>query len=81
VGPPKGGRKMDNRKKKTETLVKEVILNEKAQQEWIDGADPDFLNALEFFIKHYDSGKSRNEWFRIGVIIGGVYERWRQKQK
>src|SRR4030042_4123913 len=74
-GPPKGGRKMDNRKEKTETLVREVILNDKAQQERIDGADPDFLNALEFFIKHYDSGKSRNEWFRIGVIIGGVYER------
>ena len=72
---------MDDRKTKAETLVREVILNEQAQQEWIDGADPDFLNALEFFIKNYDSGKSRNEWFRIGVIIGGVYERWRQKQK
>ena len=71
---------MDNRKEKTETLVREVILDDKAQQEWIDGADPDFLNALEYFIKHYDSGKSRNEWFRNGVIIGGVYERWRQQQ-
>jgi len=71
---------MDNRKEKMETLIKEVILNDEAQQEWINGADPDFLNALEFFIKRYDTGKSRNEWFRIGVIIGGLYERWRQKQ-
>jgi len=71
---------MDNREEKIETLTREVILNDEAQQEWIGGADPDFLNALEFFIKHYDTGKSRNEWFRIGVIIGGVYERWRQKQ-
>ena len=71
---------MDNRKEKIETLIKEVILNDEAQQEWINGADPDFLNALEFFIKRYDTGKSRNEWFRIGVIIGGLYEGWRQKQ-
>ena len=71
---------MDNREEKIETLIREVILNDEAQQEWIGGADPDFLNALEFFIKHYDTGKSRNEWFRIGVIIGGVYERWKQKQ-
>ncbi len=71
---------MNNRKGKIETLIREVILNDETQQEWIDGADPDFLNALEFFIKRYDTGKSRNEWFRIGVIIGGVYERWKQKQ-
>jgi len=71
---------MNNRKEKIETLIREIMLNEEAQQEWIDGADPDFLNALESFIKHYDTGKSRNEWFRIGVIIGGVYERWKQKQ-
>ena len=72
---------MEDRREKAETLVREVILNDKAQQEWIDDADPDFLNGLEYFINHYDSGKSRNEWFRIGVIIGGVYERWRQKQE
>jgi hypothetical protein len=65
---------------KIEKLVKEVILNDKAQQEWIKNIDPDFLTAMETVIKRYtqDQSKSREQLFRTGVMLGAVYERWRQ---
>jgi len=69
-------------KSKIEKLVREVILNDKGQEEWIKNVDPDFLTAMETVIKRYTEGpsKSREQLFRTGVMLGAVYERWRQKQ-
>jgi len=69
-------------KEKVEKLVREVILNDKAQQEWIKNADPDFLTAMETVIKRYteDPSKSKQQVFRAGIMLGAIYERWRQSQ-
>lgn len=69
-------------KSKVEKLVKEVILNDKAQEEWIKNVDPDFITAIETVIKRYteDPSKDKAQIFRTGVMLGAVYERWRQKQ-
>jgi len=69
-------------KERVEKLIKEVILNDKAQEEWIKNVDPDFLTAMETVIKRYteDPGKDKAQIFRTGVMLGAVYERWRQKQ-
>jgi hypothetical protein len=79
VGPPQGG---DMDRAKVEKLVKEVILNEKAQEEWIKNVDRDFLTAMETVIKRYteDPSKDKSQILRTGVMLGAVYERWRQKQ-
>jgi len=68
---------------KVEKLVKEVILNDKTQEEWIKNVDPDFLTAMETVIKRYteDPSISRTQIFRTGVMLGGVYERWRQENR
>jgi len=70
-------------KSKVEKLIKEVILNDDAQQEWVNNIDPDFLIAIETLIKRYveDPSKNKTHVFRIGIILGAVYERWRQKNK
>ena len=67
---------------KVEKLVREVILNDKAQEEWIKNIDPDFLIAMETVIKRYteDPSKDKAQIFRTGIMLGAVYERWRQKQ-
>jgi len=69
-------------KSKVEKLVREVILNDKAQEEWIKNVDRDFLTAMETVIKRYteDPSKDKAQIFRTGVMLGAVYERWRQKQ-
>lgn len=79
-GLQKGG-KVDESKEKIEKLVKEVILNDKAQQEWVKNADPDFLTAMETVIKRYtqDPSKDKAQIFRTGVMLGAVYERWRRE--
>jgi len=79
LGLQKGGN-VDEFKEKVEKLVKEVILNDKAQEEWIKNVDPDFLTAMETFIKRYteDPSKDKVQIFRTGVTLGAVYERWRQ---
>jgi len=71
---------MDEQRTKIERIVKEVLLDCQAQQEWTDSTDPDFFTAVEVMMRHYDHDAPREEWLRIGVMIGGVYERWRQKQ-
>jgi len=90
VGPPaspgfpsvwglqKGG---DMDRPKIEKLVKEVILNDKAQEEWIKNIDPDFLTAMETVIKRYTQDPSipKEQIFRTGVMLGAVYERWRRE--
>jgi hypothetical protein len=70
-------------KEKVERLVKEVILNYGAQEEWNKDVDPDFLAAMETVIKRYseDPGISREQLFRTGVMLGAVYERWREENR
>ena len=69
------------RKKKVEAIINEVILNEKAQEEWNDNVDRDFLAAIEAFAKRYDRGLSMIQWLRTGVMLGAVYEKWKQEQQ
>lgn len=66
---------------KVEKLVKEVILNDKAQEEWIKNVDPDFLTPMETVIKRYteDPNQSKEQIFRTGIMLGAVYERWRRE--
>jgi len=68
------------RKNKVEAIINEVILNEKAQEEWNDNVDRDFLAAIEAFGKRYDQELSLIQWMRTGVMLGAVYEIWKQKQ-
>ena len=79
-GHQKGGR-VDEFKPKIEKLVREVILNNKAQEEWLKNVDPDFLTAMETVIKRYteDPSKNKAQIFRTGLMLGAVYERWRQE--
>jgi hypothetical protein len=82
AGPPeRGSKRMD--KEKVEKIVKEVILNYEAQEEWNKDVDPDFLTAMETFIKRYseDQSISREQLFRTGVMLGAVYERWRVENR
>ena len=69
------------RKDKVEAIINEVILNEKAQEEWNDNVDRDFLAAIEAFGKRYDQELPLLQWMRTGVMLGAVYEIWKQKQQ
>lgn len=69
------------RKNKVEAIINEVILNEKAQEEWTDNVDRDFLAAIEAFGKRYDQELPKLQWMRTGVMLGAVYEIWKQKQQ
>ena len=54
-----------------------VVLNDKAQEEWIKNVDPDFLTAMATVIE--EPGKKKTEIFRAGILLGAIYERWRQR--
>jgi len=71
---------MDEERTKIERLVREVLLNYDLQQEWTESTDPDFFTAVDVLMRRYDQQAPKEQWFRTGVIIGGVYERWTQKQ-
>ena len=62
------------------SIVNEVILNFKAQQEWIRSADPAFLMSLDVFAKGHLEGLSTRAIFRRGSVIGAVYEKWKEQQ-
>ena len=62
-------------------LINEVLLNDKAQEEWTNNVDRDFLAAIEVFAKRYDQALSKLQWLRTGVMLGAVYEIWKQKQQ
>ena len=66
---------------KLKTLFKEVLLNYQAQERWQKDVDPDFLECVEAMIKSYNKDVSKEQWFRTGVMIGAVYEQWRQRNK
>jgi len=68
------------RKNKVEAIINDVILNEEAQKEWNDSVDHDFLAAVETFAKRYNQELPRIQWLRTGVMLGAVYEIWKQRQ-
>ena len=68
------------RKNKIKAIINDVILNEKAQKEWEDNVDRDFLAAVETFAKRYNQELPQIQWLRTGVMLGAVYEIWKQHQ-
>ena len=68
------------RKNKVKAIINDVILNEEAQKEWNDNVDRDFLAAVETFAKRYDLTLPPIQLLRTGVMLGAVYEKWRQRQ-
>lgn len=67
---------------KVKGLAREVLLNGKAQIDWINSMDTDVLNALTAFAKQFiekDPNTTKMDAFKLGIILGGVYERNRQK--
>lgn len=60
-------------------LFREVCLNYHAQQDWEKKVDPDFLECVEAMIKKYNQSLPKEQWFRTGVMVGAVYEQWRQR--
>ena len=60
------------------SIVNDVILNFKAQQEWLASVDPAFLTSLDVFAKTLE-GLSRRKLFGLGVIIGAVYEKRKEQ--
>ncbi len=68
------------RKNKVKAIINDVLLNEEAQKEWNDNVDHDFLAAIEVFGKRYDQELPMLQWLRTGVMLGAVYEIWKQKQ-
>jgi hypothetical protein len=64
---------------KLKMLFKEVLLNYQAQQQWQENVDPDFPECVDVMIKKYDQQIPKEQWFRTGVMLGAVYEQWRQR--
>ena len=69
----------EQRRKKLVALLNEVFLNYLAQKEWTDNVDPDFMACAETFIKRYDPQLAKEQWMRTGIMLGAIYEQWRQK--
>ena len=69
---------------KIEVLAKEVLLNTKAQDEWIATADPDILNVMDVFAKRHiekDKNTTKMDAFKMGFLLGAVYERRQREVK
>ena len=64
---------------KLSRIFHEVFLNYQAHKDWTDNVDHDFIDCVEAAMKSYDQQKSKEEWLRIGVMLGAVYEQWRQQ--
>jgi hypothetical protein len=62
-------------------LFKEVLLNYQAQQRWQDNVDPDFIDCVEAMVKSYNKDVPKEQWLRTGVMLGAVYEQWKQRNK
>ena len=63
---------------KLKKLFRQVLINYEAQEEWEKNVDPDFLKSVETMINSYDKALPKEQWFRTGVMMGAVYEQWRQ---
>jgi hypothetical protein len=66
---------------KQKKLFREVLLNYQAQKEWQKNVDPDFLECVDAMIKKYNQELPKEQWLRTGVMLGAVYEQWRQHNK
>lgn len=69
---------------KAKSLVKQVLLHPQAQTDWINDMDPDIFKLFSAFGRQFieqDPHTSKMDAFRLGIILGGVYERSRQKAK
>ena len=67
--------------KKLKRLFDEVLLNYDAQQKWSENVDPDFIACVETMTKRYDQELPKEQWMRTGIMLGAVYEQWRQQNK
>ena len=65
---------------KLKRLFDEVLLNYEAQQKWSENVDPDFIACVETMIKRYGQEIPKEQWLRTGVMLGAVYEQWRQNR-
>ena len=66
---------------KLKKLFCEVLLNYQVQEKWQKNVDPDFLECVDVMIKKYDQELPKEQWLRTGVMLGAVYEQWRQRNK
>lgn len=69
---------------KIKVFAREVLLNSKAQVEWINSVDTDVLAALTAFARQFiekDENTTKMDAFRLGIILGGIYERNKEKCK
>jgi hypothetical protein len=69
---------------KVKGLAKNVLLNSKAQMDYINSMDSDILAALTAFAKQFierDPNTTKMDAFRLGIILGGIYEHSRQKDR
>lgn len=65
---------------KLKQLFDEVLLNFDAHKKWLESVDIDFITCMEQMIKLYGQEISKEECLRTGVMLGAVYEQWRQQQ-
>jgi len=71
---------VQNDHEKLKTLFDEVLLNYEAQQKWSKDVDPAFIECVEIMIKDYDQEIPKEQWMRTGIMLGAVYEQWRQQK-
>lgn len=67
---------------KIKVFARDVLLNSKAQMDYINSMDTDVLGALTAFSKQFiekDENTTKMDAFRLGIILGGVYEHNKQK--
>lgn len=77
--PGAGASRKERMSEDIRSIVNDVILNFKAQEEWLASVDPAFLTSLDVFAKGHLEGLSGREVFRMGVIIGAVYEKRKEQ--
>ena len=70
---------MENEKEDVRAIVNDVILNFQAQGEWIKNVDPAFLTSLEVFGERDLKRRSKHDAFRMGIVIGAIYEQWKRR--
>jgi hypothetical protein len=66
---------------KLKKLFCEVLLNYQAQEVWQQKVDPDFLECVDAMVKSFNQALPKEQWLRTGVMLGAVYEQWRQRNK
>jgi|GEM_PF-6530457 len=65
-----------------ERIVRGVLLNTEAQEKWIEDANAVLLTAMDVFADRYleASCKSKKSAFRLGVIVGALYEQSQERR-